>query len=1735
MDPNVIPTSGAANEAPNTLLYHAITKQDIALATLLLDHGADPNGLKSEDSPNYIYRSRACPYISQQGYSPLRAAMVRNNVALIKLLLDRGADVNHYYKVATGNHEVTKTVLFETAMNTTYELMLKSGADVHASDSWDNTPLHFQSYNWNSRLVRALVSGGADVNAVNMKKCSPLDSAIFRKPSQRRSDDDEFMEVCRILLKNKVVVTWSNPEEYFRSKVKPGVDGNAVKARVQLVFEWEAQRQAGDMSFKLPIEVFHRGALDIATYFSALNRGQSLSRKSEAALLTVEAGDAGELANLLFDGADPNATFPSGSFGQKVSLLYTAVDKGAVNMVTLLLDNGATADGSDDIEVLPPLLAAVKRDNLELVQLLRSRGANVNKSFTLTLAADSEVTRTILFELPSAEVFNFLLEERANVHVKDSCERTPLHEHAANWKEDTARLLIESGADVNALDENNDTPLDAAISSLWIWSEDFIRVCHLLLANHAEVPWGDPNEYFSSRNKPEYFSASMMPRIQLAHEWAQQRDSGAKDLTPMPVEIFEEGPQAISDFFKKMNQSLGITPLQNKTKRDVGRQHKLASRATKGGARQVARSGSFVRTPEGHQWSQHSKGIELQNTLYRSKVCVVGPSQWGKTSFIKSFTTGSSTLEDKDVRTIGIDQFPWSFEVQTDTGDCEYQVSFWDFAGQEEYRASHTLFYSSRTLYLLCVNIDLYSKTLRAAAMDSADQPLDNNVMDTFVELHLFKWVRMICAHHPQAEFAFLGTKADLVQYDPKKIRDIQQDVVSRFKLNIRRMKDRVERALMDAQNDRLEIQERDATAETKELDEKIAGCEEILRKQPVLLSQEFIIFSSADMKYKTTAIGKMKALMLMSGRAVELPPSYAELLKYTQQKRVSGQQNHMQIQEQVDTAFLPVKAFVDSVVQSSQLSIPKDEVLGALHLLHDTGDILWFDGVSDAQLLQERLFLDPMLVIDFIRQIINHKIAPNAALDGAVRHSVLQSLPYWKDVSTSTTHQLKLLLLHLHLAYPAGKATKISWNSDLVVPVYWKLAPGTSESKDFPTEEDKAAGLTERVRWEYSFEPAIPENLFEKLAVVTYSPSLLFERSYTRSSFIDRVADKCSALVDKDAGSEGAPCTLSITVVARERTLAWKHLVWYCMNLENLLRTYPGLLVTRSTVNPRGRYYDVDQLLSDQDHVKQLIAGTNQEILPFDMQWYTNKSCELQPVTFTDIEAADLATQPKISTSASTTQGDISDRSIERICEQFKANADLVMRGQIALITGMNNKAKFPSLWTLEYQGFEEEDQGFIAAATKKVTTTVVVKFRSDLTGKCHHDGIPISVAKEVFAGRFGECLKVGLTLLSAAVPDFLGINVVDVITDECKEQLDRSMEFHGALKRSGVAENLAAGPQHMDENRALSPSEILDLLRRLLEIHNKNFQTEDIPQLSGLTCGIMVNPTRYIWASRDEIREYGDRIVLANDYASKVDTAALERTKLPAQMKTDNQQRFEIPVQAKTDNAGRNEIPKTNDAESSEARAASVVTASEHTEVPISVEKANAENPDVVTPVEGPSPAKALPSMVPVSPERGSAINSSKKYELQEGKKGVLSAMRRRLSSAKPSTVSVLERYSLKIIGAKGLTSKSKNPFCICRFDATGNKPQHEVQTNPHRDGGQNPSWSSQSFEVALPLDATEHLTIVFTVKQANGMRSTRLAQGNTVFVAPKPGQKSTHDVGLTKNDNPAGTLQFSLEAIS
>jgi hypothetical protein len=183
----------------------------------------------------------------------------------------------------------TKTVLFEVMTSSTYELPLKNGADVHVKNSWHETPLHFQCYSWSSRLVRVLLAAGADVNAVNKVRACTGSDAHGKLPVVHYTEKHDsfgqrhFPEAKSAQGRRRGVHGGVPPVAetqgsrvvvaYLQSKGSTDANASAIKARLQLVHEWACQRKKGDTSFRLPVEVFRRGALDIETYYGALRRG----------------------------------------------------------------------------------------------------------------------------------------------------------------------------------------------------------------------------------------------------------------------------------------------------------------------------------------------------------------------------------------------------------------------------------------------------------------------------------------------------------------------------------------------------------------------------------------------------------------------------------------------------------------------------------------------------------------------------------------------------------------------------------------------------------------------------------------------------------------------------------------------------------------------------------------------------------------------------------------------------------------------------------------------------------------------------------------------------------------------------------------------------------------------------------------------------------------------------------------------------------------------------------------------------------------------------------------------------------------------------------------------------------------------------------------------------------------------------------------------------------------------
>jgi hypothetical protein len=125
------------------VLRWAVAEENEALVRLLLDRGADVNA-KDND-----------------GWTLLRWAAVEENEALVRLLLDRGADVNAKDKYGW-------TVLRWAAAEENealVRLLLNRGADVNAKDNDGRTALRRAVDEGHEAMVRLLLDRGADVDA----------------------------------------------------------------------------------------------------------------------------------------------------------------------------------------------------------------------------------------------------------------------------------------------------------------------------------------------------------------------------------------------------------------------------------------------------------------------------------------------------------------------------------------------------------------------------------------------------------------------------------------------------------------------------------------------------------------------------------------------------------------------------------------------------------------------------------------------------------------------------------------------------------------------------------------------------------------------------------------------------------------------------------------------------------------------------------------------------------------------------------------------------------------------------------------------------------------------------------------------------------------------------------------------------------------------------------------------------------------------------------------------------------------------------------------------------------------------------------------------------------------------------------------------------------------------------------------------------------------------------------
>ncbi|KAK2791961.1 hypothetical protein FQN51_001975 [Onygenales sp. PD_10] len=343
-----------------------------------------------------------------KGRTPLCYAAGSGHRSVVELLLEKGAELNHFDKKGYS------PLLRAAAMGRTEtaKFMLEKGADPNPKTDLNYTPLLLAAKDGHASMLEALLEKNADPNFKNRCGETSLSTAVL---GNRR-------EIVKILLSHGA---FPDSKDLSGQTVLHHALGKGDEAMVKLLLEHGADPNQND------------------------NFGQTCFYRASD-LNNVA------MANLLMqNGADPQLAADGGT-----TPLLTAANGGHNAIVKLLLTSGVEPD-TKDIKGRTPLSMAVASGHEEVIKLLLEKGADPNSENTdgqtpLSLAASKHGKK---------EIIQLLLQNGADPKVGDKMGQTPLSLSAKGGHDAVFKLFLECGVEIETIDVKGRTPLSEAARS----------------------------------------------------------------------------------------------------------------------------------------------------------------------------------------------------------------------------------------------------------------------------------------------------------------------------------------------------------------------------------------------------------------------------------------------------------------------------------------------------------------------------------------------------------------------------------------------------------------------------------------------------------------------------------------------------------------------------------------------------------------------------------------------------------------------------------------------------------------------------------------------------------------------------------------------------------------------------------------------------------------------------------------------------------------------------------------------------------------------------------------------------------------------------------------------------------------------------------------------------------------------------------------------------------------------
>ncbi|TMW69732.1 hypothetical protein Poli38472_001888 [Pythium oligandrum] len=269
-----------------------------------------------------------------------------------------------------------------------------------------------------------------------------------------------------------------------------------------------------------------------------------------------------------------------------------------------------------------------------------------------------------------------------------------------------------------------------------------------------------------------------------------------------------------------------------------------------------------------------------------------------------------------------------------------HDVTLWDFAGQDEFRAAHTLFFSQRALYLICVDVDEFDQVMRKAHACEDDDEVESLVLE-FVRERVWRWFLSIFARQPEAECFVIATKTDaLGSNDTSRLKLLESELFTNFN-ELKQRYSRESLREIEALQKLLAQSKADASIDTR-----IESLQQLQKQLEASIPTSWIglnVYDPSSVEHARTSI---EDLLKQSDRSFVMSDKYSRVLKRVEKLREQSQQAMKR--NRIQQSFVSLPGLVQKLMGDIQ-GLTEDEAKTILKTLHDLGDVLcWKQKMCD-------------------------------------------------------------------------------------------------------------------------------------------------------------------------------------------------------------------------------------------------------------------------------------------------------------------------------------------------------------------------------------------------------------------------------------------------------------------------------------------------------------------------------------------------------------------------------------------------------------------------------------------------------------------------------------------------------------------------------------------------------------------------------------------------------------------